>query len=634
MDLQTFISNFRHVADAPNGVKSIRQLIMASALAGRFSTPNKELTKNIQLRIEEIRSLHFVSTGKREKPLVFGNPLIHEFEIPAGWQWVRVGQICDLQTGATPSTQKPEYWGGDIPWLASGDVNRQEIFDCQGRITEAGLLNSNCKVLPKDSVLIALNGQGKTRATVALLRVPAACNQSLVAMTPFDTEIITSEYLFLSLRYRYYEIRDITGQDQRRGLNMSLVSELSVPLPPLVEQNQIVAKVSQLMALCDQLELQQQERESHFQLLSRIYHARLTEIPNVANVNRIFDEIGLVSPSSIRETVVSLASEGRLVNRHSSKASPQHSKRTALTGASYNDSVSLTALQIPSVPRSWSVQPLAAIADAIVDCPHSTPKWISSGRMCVRTTQFKPGYLDLSDVQFVSEETYQDRIKRLKPQENDILYSREGGILGVACRVPPGVELCLGQRMVLIRAGASIIPKFLEMILNSPYIREIARDQTTGGAAPRVNVSTIRSYPIPVPPLEEQRLIIGKVDELMALIDQLEVRQQERNKLADAFAKACIASFVHTSQLRRPEKMKAPKNELVSVVTLGKNYKTDARATLAELLAQNKGTLSAKLLWQKSGLSIDAFYHKLKEEITMGWIMPPIEAEMKEVEAS
>lgn len=186
--------------------------------------------------------------------------------------------------------------------------------------------------------------------------------------------------------------------------------------------------------------------------------------------------------------------------------------------------------------------------------------------------------------------------------------------------------------MMLIRAGASIVPSFLEMVLNSPLITGIALNQTTGGAAPRVNVATVRSYPIPVPPFEEQHRIVAKVDELMALVDQLEAQQQERDKLAEAFAKACVASFTGTTQLERPEKMKAPKTELVSFVTLGKEPKVEANAPLARLLIQNKGTLPAKSLWQQSGLTIDAFYQQLKTEIAQGWIAPSGEAEMKVVE--
>ncbi|HGO4357146.1 TPA: restriction endonuclease subunit S, partial [Klebsiella pneumoniae] len=105
--------------------------------------------------------------------------------------------------------------------------------------------------------------------------------------------------------------------------------------------------------------------------------------------------------------------------------------------------------------RHWQEQQLSHVASHIVDCPHSTPKWSSEGKYCVRTTAFSPFYLDLSYQGYVDEETYQNRIQRLKPEPDDILYSREGTI-GIACQIPKGVELCLGQRMVLIRASDKI----------------------------------------------------------------------------------------------------------------------------------------------------------------------------------
>jgi type I restriction enzyme S subunit len=75
-----------------------------------------------------------------------------------GWQRRRIGDVCDLATGGTPSRTKPEYFGGEIKWLVSGDIHQGEIYDCEGRITEAGMRNSNAKFLPVDSVMIALNG--------------------------------------------------------------------------------------------------------------------------------------------------------------------------------------------------------------------------------------------------------------------------------------------------------------------------------------------------------------------------------------------------------------------------------------------------------------------------------------------
>ena len=111
-----------------------------------------------------------------------------------GWQTKKIGEVCRLMTGGTPSRTKPQYFGGDIKWLVSGDIHQGEIFDCEGRITEAGMKNSNAKPLPVNSVLIALNGQGKTRGTVALLRTPATCNQSLVSIYPNEPDKLLPEF--------------------------------------------------------------------------------------------------------------------------------------------------------------------------------------------------------------------------------------------------------------------------------------------------------------------------------------------------------------------------------------------------------------------------------------------------------
>ncbi|WP_183059844.1 restriction endonuclease subunit S [Salmonella enterica] len=169
----------------------------------------------------------------------------------------------------------------------------------------------------------------------------------------------------------------------------------------------------------------------------------------------------------------------------------------------------------------WQEQQLSHVASHIVDCPHSTPKWSSEGKYCVRTTAFSPFYLDLSNQGYVDEETYQNRIQRLKPEPDDILYSREGTI-GIACQIPKGVELCLGQRMVLIRASAKISSKYLTIVLNSNHILKIVRSKTMGSTAPRINMSDIKSYPIPLPPLQEQHEIVRRVEQLFAYADTIE----------------------------------------------------------------------------------------------------------------
>jgi type I restriction enzyme S subunit len=160
-----------------------------------------------------------------------------------GWQTKKIGDVCRLMTGGTPSKAKPEYFGGEIRWLVSGDIHQGEISDCEGRITEAGMRNSNAKLLPVNSVMIALNGQGKTRGTVALLRTRATCNQSLVSIYPNEPEKLLPEFLYANLHARYQELRQMTGDsgNDRRGLNMGLIESIEIPIAPLPEQQRIVS---------------------------------------------------------------------------------------------------------------------------------------------------------------------------------------------------------------------------------------------------------------------------------------------------------------------------------------------------------------------------------------------------------
>lgn len=178
----------------------------------------------------------------------------HDIGVPRCWKSALVGDVCDLATGGTPkSAQRAYYKGGAIRWLVSGDVHRVEIRDCEGRITEAGVKNSNAKLLPAGSVIIALNGQGKTRGTVAILRTEATCNQSLVSINPHDRNKLLPEFLFWNLRGRYEELRRLTGDtgNERRGLNMPLIRSIRIPLPSLDEQKRIVALLDEAFATLD-----------------------------------------------------------------------------------------------------------------------------------------------------------------------------------------------------------------------------------------------------------------------------------------------------------------------------------------------------------------------------------------------
>ena len=192
----------------------------------------------------------------------------------AGWKTEKIGDICELATGGTPSRSSPEYFNGEIKWLVSGDIHQKEIFDCKGRISDAGMKNSNARLLPINSVMIALNGQGKTRGSVALLRTNTTCNQSLVSISPKYSNQLLPEFLYLNLNGRYEEIRRITGDDgnDRRGLNMPLIRNIEIPIAPISEQQRIVAILDEAF---EQIAIARANTEKNLQNARALFESHL-----------------------------------------------------------------------------------------------------------------------------------------------------------------------------------------------------------------------------------------------------------------------------------------------------------------------------------------------------------------------
>ncbi len=158
--------------------------------------------------------------------------------IPGDWSLNRIGDFAKTTAGGTPSTGKKEYWGGNIKWMSSGELNLKRVYDTEGRITEEGLKNSSTKMLPEKCILIGLAGQGKTRGTVAMNMIQLCTNQSVAAILPSD--IFVEEYLYYNLDSRYEELRQLsTGEGGRGGLNLNIINSIKIPLPPLPEQTAI-----------------------------------------------------------------------------------------------------------------------------------------------------------------------------------------------------------------------------------------------------------------------------------------------------------------------------------------------------------------------------------------------------------
>lgn len=185
--------------------------------------------------------------------------LIQKQKLPESWRWDTLDNTCFLVTGGTPSKSVTSYWkDGNINWLVSGDVNKQFIYEVSGKITKEGMENSNTKIIPSNSIIIALNGQGKTRGTVAVLKIESTCNQSVVAFIPKEKNELNYMFLFYYLKNMYQKLRNITGDNERSGLSMRILKKFPILLPLLPVQQQIVSKLDAQMA---QIEIMKKEAE-------------------------------------------------------------------------------------------------------------------------------------------------------------------------------------------------------------------------------------------------------------------------------------------------------------------------------------------------------------------------------------
>lgn len=166
------------------------------------------------------------------------------------WEEKCIDEIAECIAGATPDTKKNEYWeNGTIPWMSSGEVNKKYVYETDRTITQLGYKKCSTKMIPVNTVVIALAGQGKTRGTVALTKIELCTNQSLCAI--INKSEYNSEYLFHYLSSQYQELRKISsgGDASRGGLNLKLVGSYRVPLPCIEEQQKIADCLSSIDSL-------------------------------------------------------------------------------------------------------------------------------------------------------------------------------------------------------------------------------------------------------------------------------------------------------------------------------------------------------------------------------------------------
>lgn len=158
-------------------------------------------------------------------------------DVPEHWYLSHIGNLAEIGSGGTPDRNKPEYWNeGTIPWMSSGEINLEYVNETSEKITVLGMNNSNAKLLPKNTVMLGLIGQGKTKGLTAILNIECTCNQNLAYLIP--NNFLYYKYLFYCFKAMYFYIRGLVG-DSQAGIYQNFLKKRYIPLPIFDEQQQI-----------------------------------------------------------------------------------------------------------------------------------------------------------------------------------------------------------------------------------------------------------------------------------------------------------------------------------------------------------------------------------------------------------
>lgn len=238
-------------------IAKLRASILSDAVSGRLvpQDPNDE-PASILLEKIRVEKECLIKEGKikREKPLP---PIAADeipYELPEGWIWCKLSTITEVGTGATPLKSTSDYYNGTIPWVTSSATGDRFIHRADVLITEKALRETNCKIYPTGTLILAMYGQGKTRGQISELCIDATINQACASIRLFLFDKTTNEYIKLFFEKHYVELRELAAGGAQPNLNLQKIKDTLIPLPPFSEQQRIISKVKQLMSTCDALE--------------------------------------------------------------------------------------------------------------------------------------------------------------------------------------------------------------------------------------------------------------------------------------------------------------------------------------------------------------------------------------------
>ena len=234
---------------AKERLKVYRQAVLKEAFEGRYSRAwrknHPEYSPQNDLDSIKFTEPIFKDTSGDENEICLS--------LPETWVKVRLGEIFEVEVGATPSRQKTEYWNGEIPWVSSGEVHFDTISQTNEFITQEGLKHASTNIQPVGTVMLAMIGEGKTRGQAALLHVEAAHNQNTAAILVSKTSC-EPKYVYYFLMLNYENTRRVGSGNNQKALNKERVRALRFPFTSFEEQSLIVQEIESRLSVCDSIQ--------------------------------------------------------------------------------------------------------------------------------------------------------------------------------------------------------------------------------------------------------------------------------------------------------------------------------------------------------------------------------------------
>lgn len=461
--------------------KKLRQKILDLAIHGKLvpQDPNDEpasvLLERIKAEkerlIKEGKIKRCKKSSKTSDTPHYGNM---PFEVPDNWAWTTLGNIGTWQAGGTPSRSNKSYYGGNIPWLKTGDLNDGLITNIPEKITEDAVANSSAKINPTGSILIAM--YGATIGKLGILTFPATTNQACCACIEYFA--ITQKYLFYFLLSHRDMFIAKGGGGAQPNISKEIIVNTAIPLPPLAEQERTVIEIERWFTLIDQLEqgksdLQTVIKQAKSRVLYLAIHGKL--VPQNPNDKPAIELLKRINPDFTP-----------CYNGHSEK-----------------------------LPQNWC---------------WTKGKFIFSPMKSVRPTGEMFQYIDIDsidntrqvvkEIKVIKTSNAPSRASRYT-QEGDVIFSMVRPYLRNIAKI--SINDCIASTgFYVCRPLDMLHSEYCYYLMISDYVVCGLNQFMKGDNSPSINKGDIDNWLFPLPPFSEQQRIVEKIEELFSVLDNIQ----------------------------------------------------------------------------------------------------------------